>query len=73
MIHARAEKIILIVLIVFYQVSAQTLAKVNLSNIISYGIGIHSSGIGLTYDFPTLIPYLTDPLLIGYLNNAGVY
>lgn len=67
------ERTVFILLFLLCAAQSQSLIKVNFSDIISTGNNIYSSGIGLTYDFPTLIPHLTDLVLIGYLNNAAIY
>lgn len=70
-LHLRNTALILFMLIIVTQ--SQVLARVNFSSIISSGVNINYSGIGLTFDFDTLIPYLNSTLLLGYLRNAQIY
>ncbi len=69
----QAINIVFFALILVSMAESQTLASVNFSSIINVGMSLYSSNIGLTYDFPTLMPYFTNPLLTGYLENACVY
>ena len=70
--HLRNAVIILFALLLIVTQS-QVLAKLNFSSIISLGSYINYSGIGITFDFITLIPYLNSTLLRGYLKNSQVY
>lgn len=65
-------KLLLVLLLFAYYSRCDNLTKINFTEIISTGPYVGRSGIGLTYDFPELIPYFNSSLLKGYLRNAAI-